>query len=159
VYVASRLVVDSGTVFTPGRSGRSGRERAAGGSEGGRPPGRSGGLPQGGVPREAILPGLVNAHTHLQIPRFADDAGTPLPIPASFVDWILRVIAWKRGRPRGPSPEISGRPWRVALLRDHYGREIAGPDLSAYDGCPLRARVFAEGIGFAPHVAARSSTS
>jgi cytosine/adenosine deaminase-related metal-dependent hydrolase len=31
--------------------------------------------------------------------------------------------------------------------------EIAGPDLSAYAACPLRARVFVEGIGLSPGVA------
>ncbi len=51
VYIASRLVVDAGTAFAPGAVGRGGRHRPAGGAEGGRPPGRSGGLPPDGVPR------------------------------------------------------------------------------------------------------------
>jgi cytosine/adenosine deaminase-related metal-dependent hydrolase len=100
------------------------------------------------------VPGLVNAHVHLQIPRFTDDAGAPLPISTSFVDWILRVIAWKRG---AEPASLSGNFRSAAAEALSFGTttvgEIAGPDLSAYDGCPLRARVFSEGIGFAPAVA------
>ncbi|HEX2720665.1 MAG TPA: amidohydrolase family protein [Candidatus Deferrimicrobium sp.] len=121
VYVASRLVVGAGAVFSPGA---------------------------------AIVPGLVNAHVHLQIPRFTDGGGVPLPIPPSFVDWILRVIAWRLGA----APASFAKNFRSAAAEAlSFGTttvgEIAGPDLSSYDGCPLRARVFAEGIGFAPHVA------
>ena len=105
-------------------------------------------------PGAAIVPGLVNAHVHLQIPRFTDPRGSPLPIPPSFVDWILRVIAWRLGA----APASFAENFRSAAAEAlSFGTttvgEIAGPDLSSYDGCPLRARVFAEGIGFAPHVA------
>jgi len=109
-------------------------------------------FPRMEFPGTAIVPGLVNAHAHLQIPRFTDDAGMPLPVPPSFVDWILRVIAWKRGA----APASLTENFRAAAAEAlSFGTttvgEIAGPDLSLYDGCPLRARVFAEGIGFAPH--------
>jgi cytosine/adenosine deaminase-related metal-dependent hydrolase len=105
-------------------------------------------------PGAAIVPGMVNAHVHLQIPRFADAAGKPLPIPASFVDWILRVIDWKRG---SDPASLAGNFRAAAAEALSFGTttvgEIAGPDLTAYGRCPLRARIFAEGIGFAPHVA------
>ena len=132
---------------TAGSSWR-GRKRTSFG-----PPRRA--SPRWSSPGEAILPGLVNAHTHLQFPRFADDAGMPLSIPASFVDWILRVIAWKRGA----TPVSLAGNFRAAVSEAlSFGTtavgEIAGPDLPSYDRCPLRARIFAEGIGFAPHVAA-----
>jgi cytosine/adenosine deaminase-related metal-dependent hydrolase len=105
-------------------------------------------------PGAAIVPGLVNAHTHLQIPRFTDAAGMPLPIPTSFVDWIFRVIAWRLGA----APATLAENFRAAAAEAlSFGTttvgEIAGPDLPSYDRSPLRARVFAEGIGFAPHVA------
>jgi cytosine/adenosine deaminase-related metal-dependent hydrolase len=105
-------------------------------------------------PGAAIVPGLVNAHVHLQIPRFTDNAGVPLPIPPSFVDWILRVIAWRLGA--APASFIEN--FRTAAAEAlSFGTttvgEIAGPDLPSYAGSPLRARVFVEGIGFAPHVA------
>jgi cytosine/adenosine deaminase-related metal-dependent hydrolase len=106
-------------------------------------------------PGAAIVPGLVNAHVHLQIPRFTDPAGTPLPIPSSFVDWILRLIAWRLG---ATPASLAGYFRAAAAGALSFGTttvgEIAGPELPAYAGCPLRARVFAEGIGFAPHVAA-----
>jgi len=77
----------------------------------------------------------------------------PLPIPSSFIDWILRVIAWKGGA----APATLARNVRAAAAEAlSFGTttvgEIAGPELSSYGGCPLRARVYAEGIGFAPHV-------
>jgi cytosine/adenosine deaminase-related metal-dependent hydrolase len=105
-------------------------------------------------PGAAIVPGLVNAHVHLQIPRFTDAAGMPLPIPPSFVDWILRVIAWRLGAPPAAFAENFRSAAAEALSCGTTAvGEIAGPDLSSYDSCPLRARVFAEGIGFAPLVA------
>lgn len=154
VYIASRLVAEAGATFSPGAvvvadgivllaGPKADVLRAA---------------PVGFLRMEftgaAILPGLVNAHVHLQIPRFTDDAGAPLQIPASFVDWILRVIAWRLGAAQASFAENFRSAAAEALS---FGTttvgEISGPDLSSYDGSPLRARVFAEGIGFAPHVA------
>jgi cytosine/adenosine deaminase-related metal-dependent hydrolase len=105
-------------------------------------------------PGAVLLPGLVNAHTHLQIPRWklpgrGDSAASP-----SMVDWILRVIDWKRGAP----PEEFRRNFESAAaqslaLGTTTAGEICGPDPGVYGNCPLRARVFAEGIGFAPESA------
>ena len=155
VYVVSRLVVDSGTVFSPGAVAVADGRILLAGPKADVLRAAPAGFPKVEFPGEVILPGLVNAHTHLQIPRFADGAGMPLPIPASFVDWILRVIAWKRG---AEPTSLSGN-FRSAVAEAlSFGTttvgEIAGPDLPSYDRCPLRARIFAEGIGFAPHVAA-----
>jgi len=154
VYVASRLVVDAGTVFSPGAVAVADGRILLAGPKSDVLRAAPAGFPKVEFPGEAILPGLVNAHTHLQIPRFADDAGMPMPIPTSFVDWILRVIAWKRG---APPVSLAGN-FRAAVSEAlSFGTtavgEIAGPDLPSYDRCPLRARIFAEGIGFAPHVA------
>ena len=65
------------------------------------------------------------------------------------------MIAWKRGA----TPVSLAGNFRAAVSEAlSFGTttvgEIAGPDLPSYDRCPLRARIFAEGIGFAPHVAA-----
>jgi cytosine/adenosine deaminase-related metal-dependent hydrolase len=38
-------------------------------------------------PGEIVLPGLINAHTHLELSEFA--CGSP---PSSFVDWILQLV-------------------------------------------------------------------
>ena len=155
VYVASRLVVDSGTVFTPGALAVADGSVLLAGPNADVLRAAPAGFPRMEFPGAAIVPGMVNAHVHLQIPRFTGPTGIPLPIPPSFIDWILRVIAWKRG---AEPTSLSGN-FRSAVTESlSFGTttvgEIAGPDLSAYDGCPLRARVFAEGIGFAPHVAA-----
>jgi cytosine/adenosine deaminase-related metal-dependent hydrolase len=42
-------------------------------------------------PNEIILPGLINAHTHLELSEFS--CGAPA---ADFVDWLMRLV------PRGP---------------------------------------------------------
>jgi aminodeoxyfutalosine deaminase len=50
----------------------------------------------------AILPGLVNAHTHLELSYLRDEVG-----PASaFVTWIRGVMAARRSRPDPRAPEI-----------------------------------------------------
>ncbi len=155
IYVASRLVVDAGTVFAPGAVAVADGRVLLAGPLADVLRAAPAGFPKMEFPGEAIVPGLVNAHVHLQIPRFTDPAGMPLPIPPSFVDWILRVIAWRLGA----APASFAENFKTAAAEAlSFGTttvgEIAGPDLSSYDRCPLRARVFAEGIGFAPHVAA-----
>ena len=155
VYVASRLVVDTGTVFAPGALAVADGSVLLAGPKADVLRAAPAGFPRMEFPGAAIVPGLVNAHVHLQIPRFTDPTGIPLPIPPSFIDWILRVIAWRLGA----APVSLVENFRAAAAEAlSFGTtsvgEIAGPDLSSYEGCPLRARVFAEGIGFAPHVAA-----
>ena len=154
VYIASRLVAEAGATFSPGAMAVADGSVLLAGTKADVLRAAPAGFPRMEFPGEVILPGLVNAHVHLQIPRFTDGAGTPLPIPASFVNWILRVIAWRLGS----APASFAENFRSAAAEAlSFGTttvgEIAGPDLSAYGGCPLRARVFAEGIGFAPHVA------
>ena len=154
VYTASRLVVDAGTTFAPGALAVADGNVLLAGPKADVLRAAPAVFPRMEFPGAAIVPGLVNAHAHLQIPRFTDEAGIPLPIPLSFVDWILRVIAWRLGA----APASFAENFRSAAAEAlSFGTttvgEIAGPDLPSYDGCPLRARVFAEGIGFAPHVA------
>ena len=154
VYVASRLVVGAGTMFSPAAVAVADGNVLLAGQKADVLRAAPAGFPRMEFPGAAILPGLVNAHTHLQIPRFTGDAGVPLPIPPSFVDWILRVIAWKRGaEPASFASNFAAASDEALSFGTTTVGEIAGPDLSAYDGCPLRARVFAEGIGFAPAVA------
>ena len=154
VYVASRLVVGARTVFASGALAVADGSVLLAGPRADVLRAAPAGFPRMEFPGGVIVPGLVNAHVHLQIPRFTDDAGAPLPIPPSFVDWILRVIAWRLGA----TPASFTENFRAAAAEAlSFGTttvgEIAGPDLPSYVGCPLRARVFAEGIGFAPHVA------
>jgi len=153
VYVASRLVAAARAMFSPGAVAVADGRVLLAGPKADVLRAAPADFPRLEFPGAAIVPGLVNAHVHLQIPRFTDDAGMPLPIPSSFIDWILRVIAWKRGA----APATLARNFRAAAAEAlSFGTttvgEIAGPELSSYGGCPLRARVYAEGIGFAPHV-------
>ncbi len=105
-------------------------------------------------PGAVLLPGLVNAHTHLQIPRLEVPEGTATSGVSSFVDWILRIIAWKRTAPTGEFRKNFDAAATESLASGTTALgEIAGPDPGAYEFCPLRARVFAEGIGFHPDAA------
>jgi aminodeoxyfutalosine deaminase len=64
--------------------------------------------PQSGVERVidlgdvAIIPGLVNAHTHLELSYLRDR----VPGGSSFVSWIREVMAARRGYPDPRAPEI-----------------------------------------------------
>jgi len=155
VYSASRLVAGAGAIFSPGAVAVADGNVLLAGPKADVLRAAPAGFPRMEFPGAAILPGLVNAHTHLQIPRFTGDSGVPLPVPPSFVDWILRVIAWRLGAAPASfaSNFVAASDEALSFGTTTVG-EIAGPDLSSYDGSPLRARVFAEGIGFAPHVAA-----
>ena len=50
----------------------------------------------------AVMPGLVNAHTHLELSYLRDE----IPPAAEFVTWIRGVMAARRKRPDPESPEI-----------------------------------------------------
>ena len=50
----------------------------------------------------AILPGLVNAHTHLELSYLRDE----VPPASQFVTWIRGVMAARRQRPDSTGPEI-----------------------------------------------------
>jgi aminodeoxyfutalosine deaminase len=50
----------------------------------------------------AILPGLVNAHTHLELSYLRDE----VPPASQFVTWIRGVMAARRQRPDATGPEI-----------------------------------------------------
>jgi 5-methylthioadenosine/S-adenosylhomocysteine deaminase len=149
VYAASRLVADAERTFTPGAIA------VAGGVVllAGRKEDVLGSVPPSyrvkELPGATLLPGLVNAHTHLQIPRLDDAAGEAGKGPGSFIDWLLRVIAWRfQADPAGfPANFASAASQALSCGTTTVG-EIAGPDLDVYGSCPLRARVFAEGIGF-----------
>src|SRR5512134_1721872 len=154
VYVASRLVAEGGTMFAPGAVAIADGCVLLAGQRADVLRAVPAGFTRLEFPGAAIVPGLVNAHAHLQIPRIADPLGNVLPVPASFTDWILRVIAWKRGSEPSAFAGYFGAASREALS---FGTtavgEIAGPDIAAYAASPLRARVFAEGIGFSPDTA------
>jgi 5-methylthioadenosine/S-adenosylhomocysteine deaminase len=153
IYVASRLVADAGTVMSPGALAVANGTVIAAGTPADvqrESPGRFARVDLAGL---TVLPGLVNAHTHLSIPRLIDRDGSPSSVSLSFVEWILRVIEWKRNVSPGELANNVENASREAFSIGTTGvGEIAGPDVTAYASLPLRARVFAEGIGFEPTV-------
>jgi len=105
------------------------------------------------LPGLVLLPGLVNAHTHLQIPRMAAPGEEPWR-SRSFVEWILRVIEWKRSVTKAELRRNAADAAAEALAGGTTAAgEIAGPEIGVYGALPIRARIFAEGIGFFPDVA------
>lgn len=100
----------------------------------------------------AIVPGFVNAHTHLEFSDLAAPLGQP---GISFPSWIREVVA----RRQSNSPEQLPRKKCEAIasgLRESLRAgttligEIATPpaDLDPYRSSPLRGVVFPESLGF-----------
>ena len=50
------------------------------------------------------MPGLVNAHTHLELSYLRDQ----VPPASEFITWIRAVMAARRERPDPAAPEIAG---------------------------------------------------
>jgi aminodeoxyfutalosine deaminase len=97
----------------------------------------------------AVLPGLVNAHTHLDLSGMR---GLASPSP-DFTDWLKQVIAYRRLR----APEQVQGDIRTGLAEClRFGTTLLG-DISGDGGswdaladAPLRAVVFRELIGLTP---------
>jgi len=99
----------------------------------------------------AVMPGLVNAHTHLELSYLRDQVA-----PSSqFVNWIRQVIAARRQRPDAASPEILAAVDRAIDEAVQAGTALIG-DISntlvtfaPLTRSPLAAVVFYELIQFA----------
>src|SRR5512147_1203406 len=99
VYIASRIFLGSGAVLSPGAVAVSAGVIVAAGTPRDVERNAPSGFVRQEFPGAILLPGLVNAHTHLQIPRMMVPEGAASSEDSSFVDWILRIIAWKRAAP------------------------------------------------------------
>ena len=154
VYVASRLIADTDQIFSPGAVVVSDGKVLMVGCKSDV----LGSVPASFTVREfpgaVMLPGLVNAHTHLQIPRDIDGGKHGDRRPEDFTGWLLQMIRWRLRSDPSTFSRIFRRGAEEALS---FGTttvgEIAGPDISCYESCQLRARVFVEGIGFSPEAA------
>ena len=105
----------------------------------------------------ALLPPLVNAHTHLELSHFPRwSAQTEkLAVSASFVDWILHLIDIKRGLSEDDLAASLQDGLRQCL---RFGTGAVGDILSTaslsqyYAASPLYGRVYFELLGVDPAV-------
>lgn len=100
----------------------------------------------------AIIPGLVNAHTHLEL----SDVGAPLGPASPFTSWLRAVMAHRGGRTiSGDAAVTAGQSESM-----HHGTttlgDIVGQPLSLATGetRPARTIAFLEILGLAPERAA-----
>ena len=102
-------------------------------------------------PDAALLPGLVNCHTHLELPCEPDQG------PEPFVPWVIRLIE----RRREPGPADQTRPAEAnarAIVRSGTTTvgevSTTGQSLTPILQAGLRAVVFREILGLQPAEAA-----
>lgn len=90
----------------------------------------------------ALLPALINAHTHLELSGLAAPLGTPgMP----FTDWIRLVVAYRRGGPAYQADIARGQRECASLGQAVLGDVTTTP--WAERGALLEATVFHETIG------------
>jgi cytosine/adenosine deaminase-related metal-dependent hydrolase len=97
-----------------------------------------------------IVPGLVNAHTHLEFSA----ARTPLDTRGGLPAWIARVVVTRRQRPENGQSTIAAI--RQGLAESAAAGVTTLGDIatlappSAYAGPGPRVRVYREGLGLRP---------
>ncbi|QDT39556.1 amidohydrolase family protein [Stratiformator vulcanicus] len=93
----------------------------------------------------ALLPGLVNAHTHLEF----SDIREPIAPGPPFPDWIRRLVQWRRehGWAKGDALHAG---WNESACcgTTLLGEISTGGDVTPHD--PMGAVIFREVIGFLP---------
>jgi cytosine/adenosine deaminase-related metal-dependent hydrolase len=72
--------------------------------------------------RVAILPGLVNAHTHLELSYLRDQ----VPPSSSFIGWVRGVMAARRQMPDPQAPDILDAVDRAIVEAQAAGTAIVG---------------------------------
>jgi cytosine/adenosine deaminase-related metal-dependent hydrolase len=85
--------------------------------------------------RVALLPGLVNAHTHLELSYLA---GAVRPA-ARFPDWIRQVVARRREEPDGSAPHILGAARDAIAALRRSGTALVGDISNTLVTVPLLA--------------------
>ena len=99
-----------------------------------------------------ILPGLVNAHTHIEF----SDLERPLEADGGLPGWIARVVALRRARPTGPEEAARlAASLRAGLAESlSFGVTTIGEIATAvprggYPAIGPRVRVYREALGLA----------
>ena len=114
------------------------------------------GKPTVEFPGCVLLPGFVNAHTHLELTDFLiwqKRLGPPPSQPATFTDWIIELIRVKRTvSPQELFTSVqSGLTMSIQSGTTTVGDNITLPELlAAYQDSPINARLFLELIGQDP---------
>jgi len=105
----------------------------------------------GAPPRDmgevAILPGLINAHTHLEF----SDLAEPLAVQGRFPEWIRRVIDYRTNRGEGKRPAIEAGLAESATGGVAAIGEIAAlpHEIQAYQSSDPCGTIFLELLGLA----------
>jgi cytosine/adenosine deaminase-related metal-dependent hydrolase len=122
----------------------------------GRPPG-----PAIDLGDAIILPGLVNAHTHLEFSTVSQ----PLTADGGLPAWISRVVALRRQRPSDSAAAETavavarGRTESAAAGVTAVGEIATAASLDAYAAPGPRVRVFREALGLSPAAGAAAFTA
>jgi cytosine/adenosine deaminase-related metal-dependent hydrolase len=96
-----------------------------------------------------VLPGLVNAHTHLEFSELAE----PLDPAGGLPAWIERVVVARRARAEPTGPHVAAAAIRRGLAESAAGGVTAIGEIAtavsaaAYAGPGPAVRVFREGLG------------
>ena len=118
--------------------------------EAGSPPGRRDDASTIDATDAIVIPGLINAHTHLEF----SDVDPPLDAAGGLPGWIERVIALRRGRATG----IAGACRGAAAIRrgldesagygvTAVGEISTGVPVGGYPSAGPRLRIFREALG------------
>jgi cytosine/adenosine deaminase-related metal-dependent hydrolase len=78
--------------------------------------------PEVNLGRVVIMPGLVNAHTHLELSYLRDQ----VPPASEFITWIRAVMAARREQPDPAAPEIAVAIDEAIREAEAYGTAIVG---------------------------------
>ncbi|MHB1557866.1 MAG: amidohydrolase family protein [Isosphaeraceae bacterium] len=98
----------------------------------------------------AILPGFVNAHTHLELSPLTEESGGTASWPEDEIDWLRRVIAQRRSSSDESLSQAAERNLAAAIRAGTTlvaDSTTAGRSWPAIAAAPIRAVVFAEVIG------------